>query len=297
MTEFQGGRLEDVQLQGAFLDGAQLQGASLENVQLQGATLDGAQLQGALFKDVRLKGAALKKVRLQGAIFDGVQLQGADLADIVLSSALLSHVWVWHAANADCTKARVIGRKPDSVIEIGGEVGEWMAKSSIPPAEATPSEISKFIERAVARIPDAGPLNKKTIIAARMHRILDVELAKDDTEAIAKRWSDCEEASVKIAREQFDKEHAKLLRKLVCDDLIAERKYIAQNIVSTWISETEDRRAFTAQLARGLLGEDGEHCAATKDFDEPIKERLHKVVEKMANASPAVPTPPTAPVQ
>ena len=88
-----------------------------------------------------------------------------------------------------------------------------------------------------------------------------------------------------------------MLRKLVCDDLIAERKYIAQNIVSTWISETEDRRAFTAQLARGLLGEDGEHCAATKDFDEPIKERLHKVVEKMANASPAVPTPPTAPVQ
>jgi hypothetical protein len=30
------------------------------------------------------------------------------------------------------------------------------------------------------------------------------------------------------------------------------------------------------QLARGLLGEDGKHCAATKDLDEQDKERLRR---------------------
>ncbi|HEV7879943.1 pentapeptide repeat-containing protein [Bradyrhizobium sp.] len=291
ITSFQGGQLEEVQLQGAFLEGARLQGASFINAQLQGSILDGAHLEGAWFKDVWLQGASLKSAQLQGAMLDGVHLQGADFMDTVLDYSLLSNVWVWRTANLNCTEARVIDRKLDDVIETGADirVGGRFRSPTLRPmlhAKATPAAISTFIERSVAEIPDTSltttPTSKKAV-AIRMHRGFEVDPAQDDAQAFDKE-SKCQGS---VPREQFDRAHAELLRKLVCDDLKEERKAVVENIVANWISETEDRRAFSAQLAKGLLGEDGKPCAAAKDYDEDTK----TVLRGAAGPSPAAIAP------
>jgi len=48
----------------------------------------------------------------------------------------------------------------------------------------------------------------------------------------------------------------------------------------------EKGRKFSAQLARGLLGEDGKECAAMKDFDEATINRLRTVAAKTLQAPP-----------
>ena len=69
--------LGDAQLQGAHLGDAQLQGAHLGDAQLQGAHLGDAQLQGAYLFDTQLQGAHLGDAQLQGAHLRGARLQGA----------------------------------------------------------------------------------------------------------------------------------------------------------------------------------------------------------------------------
>jgi Flp pilus assembly protein TadD len=118
----------------------------------------------------------------------------------------------------------------------------------------------------------------------------------NDTAAIAKVWSDCEKAAPEIPQEKFDKERAALLQKLVCD-ASEDREAIALGIIRNWVSSGDDKpsalsvkpSALSVQLARGLLGQDGKECAATKDFDEATKEKLR------AAAAKAVPT--SAPVK
>jgi hypothetical protein len=56
------------------------------------------------------------------------------------------------------------------------------------------------------------------------------------------------------------------------------RGAIAKGIIRNWISDDEDRQEFSAQLARGLLGQDGKPCSAIKELDEGDKERLRAVV-------------------
>jgi uncharacterized protein YjbI with pentapeptide repeats len=288
LTSLEGVQLEKVQLQGAFLEGARLQGALFSSVQLQGSILDGAHLEGAWFKNVWLHGASLKSAQLQGAMLDSVQLQGADFMDTVLDHSLLSNVWVWRTVNLNCTKARVTDRKLDDIIETGEDLRAGIFVSPPPTlhAKATPAAISNFVERSTAEIPDTSlttnPSSKKEV-TARMHRQLDVNPAEDDPQALDNGRNDC---PARTPREQFDEEHAKLLLKFVCDDLKDERKAVVESIVTHWISETEDRRAFSAQLARGLLGEDGKPCAPAKDYDEKTKERLRAA---------AGPPPATAP--
>lgn len=95
---------------------------------------------------------------------------------------------------------------------------------------------------------------------------------------------------------EFDKKHAAFLRDLVCD-VKESRDAIAKGIIRNWISDRKDRSDFSAQLARGLLGEDGKPCAATQDLDERDKERLRAFVPAAASAAspPAVAPPAAAP--
>ena len=74
----------------ANLTGAQLQGADLREAQLQGAHLSRAQLQGAKLEKARLQGANLIITELQGADLSGVQLQVANLMAAQLQGAHLS---------------------------------------------------------------------------------------------------------------------------------------------------------------------------------------------------------------
>ena len=88
-AQLQVASLHETLLQEANLSGAQLQKALLENAQLQEANLSGAQLQSALLENAQLQGANLFKARLQGASLNGTQLQGASLDNAQLQGANL----------------------------------------------------------------------------------------------------------------------------------------------------------------------------------------------------------------
>jgi hypothetical protein len=130
------------------------------------------------------------------------------------------------------------------------------------PHPATPDAITAFIDGSVAKIPNP---TKRQDVATRMRNGLVPDPAKDYTEAIMKVWSECAAEASTIPQVQFDNELAALLRKLVCG-ASEGRVAIAESIVKLWISR--NKLAFSAQLARGLLGQDGDACAATGDFDE-----------------------------
>ena len=88
-AKLQGASLEDAQLQGADISGAQLQRASLEDAQLQGADISGAQLQRARLYAAKLQRADLSGAQLQRARLKDAQLQRADLFKAQLQGANL----------------------------------------------------------------------------------------------------------------------------------------------------------------------------------------------------------------
>lgn len=81
-------------LQKALLSEAGLQGAKLNLTQLQGATLSDAKLQGATLTVTRLQGSNLRGAQLQGSWLAGVKLQGAELENAMLQGALLCEVFL-----------------------------------------------------------------------------------------------------------------------------------------------------------------------------------------------------------
>ena len=82
--------LIDARLQEAVLPNANLQGAILVGAYLQEAKLHRVHLQEAIFEGVYLQGAVLIGAYLQGAKFGGVRLQGANLDHANLQGAELS---------------------------------------------------------------------------------------------------------------------------------------------------------------------------------------------------------------
>ena len=105
-----------------------------------------------------------------------------------------------------------------------------------------------------------------------------IDPAKDDTEAIIKVWRNCEKALTSTMPEKkFDEERAAVLRYLVCDEEFPnpKRKAIGEGIIRNWVSRGSFP-SLSAQLARGLLGQHGKECAATKDFDSATLDKLKK---------------------
>jgi uncharacterized protein YjbI with pentapeptide repeats len=88
-SELQGAKLLAANLQGAYLKGANLQGAELLFAKLQGADLREANLQGAYLVEAELQGACLFGANLQGANFFRAKLQGAGLLGANLQGANL----------------------------------------------------------------------------------------------------------------------------------------------------------------------------------------------------------------
>ena len=84
-----GADLQKARLQGAILTEAHLQGATLAEAQLQEANLVQACLQGADLCEAQLQKADLSKARLQGAILQGAKLQCAQLIESYLQGANL----------------------------------------------------------------------------------------------------------------------------------------------------------------------------------------------------------------
>ena len=91
-THLQGVYLSGAYLHGAFLLKAHMQGAYLDRARLQRASLYGAQLQGADLGKAGLRGADLEQAQLQGVDLARAQLQGAILGDVQLQGADLEGV-------------------------------------------------------------------------------------------------------------------------------------------------------------------------------------------------------------
>ena len=267
-AQLQGADLGNVQLQGVNITAATLQGANLGGAQLQGADITAAQLQGANLRGAQLQGADLSGVQLQGADLSGAQLQGADLGEgAELKLALLSDVFLWRAKGANCSDARTINPKLDAAIELRAKLGQ-----AGEPVPATPEAIAGFIDRAIADI--SGP--RKDNVRERLGAALEADIKKEDLAAIETIWRECAANSEKVEQAKYDRQHADLLRDIVCD-AATNRREIAAGIIRKWTSYAPDRHDFSTRLARGLLGFD---CAATKDLSDRAKEFLRKFVSR-----------------
>ena len=94
-ADLKGARLEEAvlteaHLQETELSQAHLQGAKLEKAHLQGASLNQAYLQGTFLLRTRLQGASLFMASLQGTFIGETCLQGTDLSEAHLQGAYLN---------------------------------------------------------------------------------------------------------------------------------------------------------------------------------------------------------------
>jgi uncharacterized protein YjbI with pentapeptide repeats len=305
-TNLRGASLDEALIQGASFHRALVQGASFYNAQLDGASFVGAQLQGASFEfaDARsvsfvgasLQGALLLLTRLQGAVFDlallhgasfsyadfrgasfvGAQLQGANLTDSTMTTTDFTSAYVWRANGAACKNAMV------SDPEFRAVIGFAPASNKNELVPATSEKIAILIESATAEIPIGS--TKEAALSRMRTGLLD--LKEEDNVKTDQTWKDCQ-AATKSLRE-FENEHGLLLRDLACE--MRGTKAVTNSIIRNWITRFEkdslldddydnkDRKNLSAQLARGLLGKDGRHCAAAEGLDEITKQSLREAI-------------------
>ncbi|MDE2741354.1 MAG: pentapeptide repeat-containing protein, partial [Gemmatimonadota bacterium] len=112
-------RLTQVYLQGTELDRAHLQRANLVAAYLEEASLRKAQLQDADLRFTRLQGATLNKTRLQGANLREAQLQGAFLVETQLQGAFLVDTRLQGAA---LNRAHLQGAMLHLMVQLQGAV-------------------------------------------------------------------------------------------------------------------------------------------------------------------------------
>lgn len=275
-ARLQGMRLDGADFTGAMLDRAELQAASLVRAKLQGASLDSAQLQSANLTRADLRGASLKNAMLQGASLEGANLQGASLdsADLRAASltgadlryASLLGVQVWNARGATCMNALVRVRSFDLVANLN---------------------LEHFIDGIVANIIDS---NVRELEKKRLEESLNS--SNFNAPAVKELWAICNAAAVGLDRTDFDERRAKTLRDLTCN-AGADRRFVAHGIIRNWISDREDQLAFSAMLARGLVGVAEPVCAVTKDLDEPTKQRLYRIAAAVTKERPTPSSVPT----
>ena len=90
MACLKGGVLTEAHLQGVSLDLAYLQHARLTEAHMQGASLIGASMQGASLDRAHMQGVSLMLASMQEASLDTAHLQGASLDESFLQGALLT---------------------------------------------------------------------------------------------------------------------------------------------------------------------------------------------------------------
>lgn len=130
-VDLSGAILRGADLRGAFLSEANLKGADLRRAflseaNLSGADLRGAILSGAILWGANLKGAGLSLAFLRGAILSGANLGQADLWEANLSGANLSEanlsgaiLWEADLIEANLSGANLSGAKVENAIFIG----------------------------------------------------------------------------------------------------------------------------------------------------------------------------------
>ena len=141
-------RLTQVYLQGAELDKAHLQRANLVDAHLEEVYLHEAQLQDANLRLARLQGANLEKASLQGAYLFSAWLQATDLREAHIQGANLASARLQGAdlssarlQGADITWASLIGADLNQACIEG--VGSQSRSISIPFADRIRMSIGK----------------------------------------------------------------------------------------------------------------------------------------------------------
>jgi pentapeptide repeat protein len=118
----EGADLKGADLKGAYLKGADLEGADLEGAYLKGADLEGADLEGAYLKGAYLEDADLKDAYLEGADLKGADLKGADLKGADLEGAYLKGAYLKGAdlkgADLEGAYIPVIENLPGKILEV-----------------------------------------------------------------------------------------------------------------------------------------------------------------------------------
>jgi hypothetical protein len=234
-----------------------------------------AELQGANLKGARLQGAQVLAAKLQGADLSGAQLQGVNFSRSELKLALLSDVFLWRAKVGNCSGARTTNQKFDAAVELRPKPSQ-----ADEPVPATAEAIAAFIERAIMDLSEP----RKDEVRERLRIGLLAGIKTEDLAAIEMTWRECASNSARAERAEYDRNHADILRDLVCG-ATTDRKEIAAGIIRNWGSDDPDRRDFFIRLARGLLGLDGRECGATKDLSDRAKEFLRNFVSTPAPAS------------
>ena len=87
LTDLKNANLEGVKLQRAKLKGVRLQEANLQSANLQKADLGGTELQGANLQNANLQKAELRRTKLEGANLQGANLQKAELIFVDFKNA------------------------------------------------------------------------------------------------------------------------------------------------------------------------------------------------------------------
>jgi uncharacterized protein YjbI with pentapeptide repeats len=283
-THFEGAWLDSAELQGAHLQFARLQGASLKNADLRGANLDYVQLAGASLEGAKLQGASATKSDFRAVTLINTSLQGITLAESQLDQSLISNANVWHAKGAVCSTAETSNL--DFTPKIETSTDQKLAS-------AMSDTIMDFIARSTAGIPGPGttaafknsskdgdwPNEDRKEAALKRMRLGLLATANEDTDAITRQWQDCAVAFAKIARAEFDKNRAALLRQIACD---SERrgKALAEGIFRNWlILVNEQEMDFQSSLANGLFGQDGKKCGSTQYLSQAIVKFLQKIAK------------------
>ncbi|MBA3974454.1 MAG: hypothetical protein C0504_09590 [Candidatus Solibacter sp.] len=86
-AHLEGALLNEAHLEGAYLSEARLEGALLNEAHLEGADLSFAHLEGAYLRKAHLEGAVLLNAHLEGAVLLNAHLEGADLHNAHLEGA------------------------------------------------------------------------------------------------------------------------------------------------------------------------------------------------------------------
>ena len=122
-ADLKGARLEEAVLTEAHLQEAELsqvhlQGAKLEKAHLQGASLNQAYLQGAFLLRTRLQGASLFMAGLQGTFLGETGLQGTDLSEAHLQGAYLNKPYLQDAIFYNTDMRGACWQEPLEAVEL-----------------------------------------------------------------------------------------------------------------------------------------------------------------------------------
>ena len=121
------------------LQGSWLNGANLTRARLYGAKFVEASLQGAELREARLQGTRLERIHLQGANLEEAHLQGADLREAKLQVAYLYRTELQGACLMDArlpgatlTSARLEGiHYDDNAMPFAKHIRYWSGKESM----------------------------------------------------------------------------------------------------------------------------------------------------------------------